>query len=279
MKSELSIAYLEWLPHIKKLDTPRYMAILSSPRVFQSRLAALTQFHFSLAEIAESSSDPMICAIRLAWWREACDALKNGVISKPHPVLLALASDAARGIIDVNLLCEMIASKEYEMDSSLLKDTADFLLYIDGSIGALHLAWAQLLKAHPLSDSEKEAIILMSRAVAITRLLLAIPKLAHKHMLRFSVSDMAESGLLHSSESLMPESENLHVFCSAMSDKAGAYLMAVKPSVRTLPVPLRVLYKFAIADRATLIKARYNPYDAICHRPHPLRDVLIAMRA
>lgn len=279
MNPELSIAYLEWLPHIKKLDTPRYLAILRSPRALQPLLAALTQFHFSLAEIAESSSDPMICAIRLAWWAEACDALKNGIISKPHPVLLALASDAASGKLDANLLLNMIASREYELDASLLNTASDFNSYIDGSIGALHVAWAQLLTPYPLSDSKKDAIIMLSRGFAIMRLLLAIPALAQKRMLRFSESDMAEFGLSHSSESISHPCENLEALCQAMSEKARDFLNAATPFYKALPAPLRVLYKFAMSDMARLKKAQYNPYDALCHRPHPLRDVLIAMRS
>lgn len=279
MNQDISIAYLEWLPHIKKLDTPRYLAILRSARAHQPRLAALTQLHSTLADIVETSSDPMVIAIALAWWREACEALTNDAQAKPHPLLLALSPMVKSGKLDANLLLNMIASREYELDSSLLNTASDFNSYIDGSIGALHLAWAQILMPAPIEDTHKDAIIMLSRGFAIMRLIFAIPALAQKQMLRFSESDMAEFGLAHSSESLSHPDENLEAFCQAMSEKALDFLNATAPFYKALPTPLRVLYKFAMSDMAMLKKAQYNAYDTSCHRPQPLRNVLIAMRA
>lgn len=78
-------------PESGLLDAERSLALAYAPASVRPALAALWSFDAALGRVIATTSDPMIGAIRLAWWSERVEDLA-GAIHPPVPVLEALAA-------------------------------------------------------------------------------------------------------------------------------------------------------------------------------------------
>lgn len=75
---------------VRERDLDRYLATLYAPPTARAGLFALHALDLELAEVARSTTEPMLGQIRLAWWREQLQALDGG--ARPaQPTLAALA--------------------------------------------------------------------------------------------------------------------------------------------------------------------------------------------
>ena len=75
---------------VRERDLDRYLASLYAAPATRAGLFALHALDLELAEVARSTTEPMLGQIRLAWWREQLQALDAG--ARPaQPVLAALA--------------------------------------------------------------------------------------------------------------------------------------------------------------------------------------------
>ncbi|WP_416908568.1 MAG: squalene/phytoene synthase family protein [Polymorphobacter sp.] len=69
-----------------------WLATLYAPEAVRPALVALFALDRVLAEVAETVSDPMVGAIRLAWWRDALLALDGAAKAPDEPHLQAAAA-------------------------------------------------------------------------------------------------------------------------------------------------------------------------------------------
>lgn len=75
---------------VRERDLDRYLATLYAPPAARVGILALHALDLELAEVARSTTEPMLGQIRLAWWREQLQGLDAG--TRPaQPVLTALA--------------------------------------------------------------------------------------------------------------------------------------------------------------------------------------------
>ena len=75
---------------VRERDRDRYLATLYAPTAVRPALFALHALDLELAEVARTTTEPMLGQIRLAWWREQLQALDKG--ARPaQPVLAAVA--------------------------------------------------------------------------------------------------------------------------------------------------------------------------------------------
>ncbi len=75
-------------------DPDRWLVTLWCPAAVRPALTALFALDIELARVVETTTEPMIGRIRLAWWRERLEAI--GELSPPaQPVLRALAAHVA----------------------------------------------------------------------------------------------------------------------------------------------------------------------------------------
>jgi phytoene synthase len=74
----------------RALDADRRIALAAMPTALQPAFAALWNLDLAFADVVASSSDPALGAIRLAWWREALEALDRSP-APAEPRLIAVA--------------------------------------------------------------------------------------------------------------------------------------------------------------------------------------------
>nr|WP_243446053.1 squalene/phytoene synthase family protein [Polymorphobacter fuscus] len=86
------------MAEVRQRDRDRYLSILYAPEPVRPALFALHGLDLEMAHVVAGTTDPMIGAIRLAWWREALEGLDDGVV--PAQPLLQLTASAVlpRGI-------------------------------------------------------------------------------------------------------------------------------------------------------------------------------------
>lgn len=88
---------------VRERDLDRYLATLYAPPAARAGILALHALDLELAEVARSTTEPMLGQIRLAWWREQLQGLDGGA-TPAQPVLTALAESVLpAGIMGASL--------------------------------------------------------------------------------------------------------------------------------------------------------------------------------
>lgn len=76
---------------VRARDEDRWLAAQYAPEKERSALIALYAFHCELRKIPGAVSEPPLGEIRLQWWREALQEIRDGKAPRAHPVVEALA--------------------------------------------------------------------------------------------------------------------------------------------------------------------------------------------
>lgn len=132
--------------HLQRVDPDRWLAarFVAEPDR-RDELLALYALNDELARVAESVREPMIGEMRLAWWREALDAVCEGRGPRGHPVLEALAAALTTGRLPREPLDRMIDTRSADLEREPFGDEAALTAYLDGTAGAVMWAAAVLL--------------------------------------------------------------------------------------------------------------------------------------
>lgn len=97
---------------VKDNDYVSYLMVLFAPDKHRRALYAVLAFNIELANIADKVSEHTLGQIRLAWWREAMDALFEGQV-RAHPVLQEI-SNTELHLSSREELLAMISVREQE---------------------------------------------------------------------------------------------------------------------------------------------------------------------
>lgn len=88
---------------IRQRDRDRYLSVLYAPAQLRPALFALHGLDLEFAAVVVGTTEPMIGQIRLAWWREAIEALDHGTVPA-QPLLQVIAAQLLpRGIAGAEL--------------------------------------------------------------------------------------------------------------------------------------------------------------------------------
>jgi phytoene/squalene synthetase len=112
---------------VRKHDPDRYFSALFAPEGLRPSLFALYAFNGALAQVASSVREPMLGAIRLAWWREALDK------PTPQDVVQAVTGTIARHALPRALFDTMIEARERDLDPAPFADAAARDAYLDAT--------------------------------------------------------------------------------------------------------------------------------------------------
>ncbi len=83
---------------VRESDRDRYLSVLYAAEAVRPALFALHGLDLALEKVVAGTTEPMIGAIRLAWWREALEGLDVGKVPA-QPLLAVIAAELLpRGI-------------------------------------------------------------------------------------------------------------------------------------------------------------------------------------
>ncbi len=125
---------------VRARDTDRWLAARYATPEGGRVLLALYAFHIELRRIPGSVSEPPLGEIRLQWWREALDEIRDDKPVRAHPVVselavAGLASKALGSLID--MMVDAAARPLYSEEFADITDLADWMARIDGAVDGL----------------------------------------------------------------------------------------------------------------------------------------------
>lgn len=147
---------------VRRRDPDVFLCALAAPAALRNHLLALACFHRELADIRLRARTPILGAMRLQWWWEAVGQCldDHATLSRPHPVLLALAITVRTHDLPRDVVMRMITVRQ-----------EDHIPYPDGAdatCGALNQLWLRVLGLMP-DDAQNGASVAHRAAQALGR--------------------------------------------------------------------------------------------------------------
>ena len=125
---------------VAKGDPDRHAVTRAADDATQARLYPLYALNLEIARAAWASAEPMVCEMRLQWWRDAVEAIGAGVGGVPaHPVLAACGWLEGDGPA-CNMLAGLIEARRWDVWAEPFADEAalwDHLAATGGTVMAL----------------------------------------------------------------------------------------------------------------------------------------------
>lgn len=174
-------------------DRDRFAATMALDPVTRDRLWPLYAVNLEIARAPWASSEPFVAEMRLQWWIDALEALRDEGRAPAHeigPALLALRDQAG-------LLAAAAEARRWDCWREPFEDRAAFDAYLDASAG--NLAWAAARALGAPADLEPR-LRDAAWAAGLAAYLVAVPALAARGRVPLvdgrpaAVADLAEEG-------------------------------------------------------------------------------------
>jgi phytoene synthase len=236
---------------LRRIDEDRYYTALFAPADRRKSLFALYAFHHEIARVAESVRDPMMHAIRLQWWREAVEGVREGK-PRQHQTVTALADLFAQHDLPPELFEAMIDAREDDIADHVFENLAALETYADATAGNLMRLAARILgKAQ--DDLGREAGV----AQALAGILRAIPFHAARGKVYLPRDLLAEAQTSREEILQTHSGKKLGPVIAKLAGAAREHLAAA----RALPKPGAALPAFLPASTASLYLKRVTALE------------------
>ncbi len=159
---------------VQRGDADRFMSAMTAPPHLRGRLMVLYAFNLEIARVAWVTSEPMLAEMRLQWWLDVVEAIRNGTPPRAHEVAAPLADLVAECDLPLDVLEGMINARQFDIYKSPHKDQAAFDAYIDQTSG--NLTWLAALALGAEAKAEK-TVRGAAFAGGVAAILAAAPKL------------------------------------------------------------------------------------------------------
>ena len=125
---------------VRTRDEDRWLAAQYAPEKNRSALIALYAFHCELRKIPGAVSEPPLGEIRLQWWREALQEIRDAKAPRAHPVVETLAqTGVVQSIVaeKYDAVIDASARPLYGEGFSDITDLAGWLKEAEGGVDAI----------------------------------------------------------------------------------------------------------------------------------------------
>jgi phytoene synthase len=113
---------------VREQDHDRYIATLFAPAEHRDALFALYAFSAEIARIRDVAREALPGEIRMQWWREALQGLRDGEATS-HPVAAALRETLSRYGFVADPLIELIEARTFDLYDEPMATLAELELY------------------------------------------------------------------------------------------------------------------------------------------------------
>jgi len=120
--------YLHCERLVRGQDHDRYIATLFAPAEHRDALLALYAFGVEIARIRDAAREALPGEIRLQWWREALQGLRDGEAAA-HPVAAAVRETLGRYGFVAEPLLELIEARTFDLYDEPMASLGDLELY------------------------------------------------------------------------------------------------------------------------------------------------------
>ncbi len=155
---------------VRRGDPERFMAAMAAPVAARKILFPIYAFNVEVFRAPWLTQEALIAEMRLQWWRDALEEIREGGTVRRHEVVTPLAE-----VLDAEgttLLDDLIIARYWDINRDPFEDAAAFDDYITHTSG--HLMWAA---ARALGQADKDVMLDAGYAHGLGNLLRAIPAL------------------------------------------------------------------------------------------------------
>jgi phytoene/squalene synthetase len=125
---------------VRRSDEDRWLASQYAAPKLKQALLALYAFQTELRRIPSAVSEPPLGEIRLQWWREAIEEIRDGKAPRAHPVVEALAGSGLAAPVHaprVEAVIDAAATPLYGEGFSTIAALEEWLVAAEGGFDAL----------------------------------------------------------------------------------------------------------------------------------------------
>lgn len=272
---------LSWCgEEVRRHDNDRFLAALFAPEPARECLLALYAFNIEVARAREAAREPMVAAMRLAWWRDALAAIYAGTASPRHPVADALRAAIERHRLSRVLFDRLLETRAQDLENAPHADMGSLLAYAEGTGATLAELALQTLQAG--GDATLAAGQAVGTAWALVGILRAVPFHARARRLYLPTDRVESQGVSADAPFTEGTGPALAPVVRAVADEAHQRLIAARrmhPQVDKGALPVLLLARIADLYLARLAAAGYDPFDRNLGRPAPGRHLRLAFGA
>jgi phytoene/squalene synthetase len=149
------------------------MAIMAAPVAARAKLFPLFAFNIEVSRAPWVTQESMIAEMRLQWWRDALEEMRDDSPVPRHAVVTPLAAVLTPAM--AQSFDALIEARRWDIYKDPFEDEAAFRTYLDRTTGNLLVAACGLLGA-----ADEEAVREMAFAHALIRWFQAIPELENQ---------------------------------------------------------------------------------------------------
>ena len=155
---------------VRRADPDRWLASrLISDAAVRNDVLAVLAFAAELARVRAVVSEALLGEIRLTWWQEALDEIREQRPVRRHPTVQALAEAIQTRDLSPVLLSSLIEARIEDLGGAVFDDPDKVMAHIDQTSVALSALVLQILSP----GTDLHAVQAVSRAYGLARLRLA----------------------------------------------------------------------------------------------------------
>ena len=155
---------------VRRADPDRWLASrLISDAAVRSDVLAVLALDAELARVRSVVSEALLGEIRLTWWQEALDEIREQRPLRRHPTVQALARAIQTRDLSPVLLSSLVEARIEDLDGAVFDDPDKAMAHIDQTSVAMSALVLQILSP----GTDLHAVQAVSRAYGLARLRLA----------------------------------------------------------------------------------------------------------
>lgn len=207
------------------------LAAMFAPEPLRAGLLGLVRWHDEIAGLPLKMSEPMIGAMRIAWHRDAAEALfgdppavRRNPVVEGLAAAIALPGGPAREEIEA-----LIDAHGADFEGRRFETLADFVAHADLTEGAvMRIAGRMLKSGGVLEAGEEETLTEAGRLRGLTLLVQAFPIRAGRGMAALPEKTMREAGLNEARVATGREPERARAALEPVLEEARAALRRLR---------------------------------------------------
>jgi len=152
-------------------DPERFAAVMAAPVAARGKLFPLYAFNIEVSRAPWVTQEPMIAEMRLQWWRDALEEIRENAVVRRHEVVTPLAQILSGK--DTERLDDLILARRWDIGREPFEDMAAFRAHIRDTSGGLLVVAGQVLDR----SAPAEVLAQAGYALGLANWLRAVPAL------------------------------------------------------------------------------------------------------
>ncbi|GGG86954.1 phytoene synthase [Salipiger pallidus] len=202
---------------VERGDPDRFAATMAAPVEARAVLFPIYAFNVEVARAPWVTQETMIAEMRLQWWRDALEEIREGKVVRRHEVVTPLSAVLdAKG---AELLDRLVGARRWDVYRDAFEDAEHFSRYVEETSGHLVLAAGRALGAMPEAVARDAGY-----AAGLVQFLRAVPELEGKG--RVPLVDGRPEGIVALAENGLARLDRARAGLAGVSRPARAALIS-----------------------------------------------------